>query len=374
MEYWEALLMDERAKRLADVLLSYSLNIKKGEKILITGGEAALPFMKEVYKRAINLGAVPYIRVTFPDINEYLYKNGSEDQIAYVLEPHLQTIEAMDAMLSIYGSYNTRNLSGIDPNRIKLKSRANSRSTKLIQSRKEKGLLRWCTTLFPCQGEAQEANMSLADYEDFVYKACHVDGDKAVAVWSQIDKEQERICNILNTKKELRIIAKDTDLKMSIEGRKWCNCCGKVNFPDGEVFTAPVEGTVEGHIRFSFPGIYRGREIEDIRLKFEKGKVVEATAAKGEELLQVILDTDEGSRSVGEIAVGTNYNIQKFTKKILFDEKIGGTVHLALGRAIPESLGKNMSVIHWDMLCDMSEGGEIYADGELIYRDKRFII
>lgn len=161
---------------------------------------------------------------------------------------------------------------------------------------------------------------------------------------------------------------------MSIEGRKWVNCCGKANFPDGEVFTGPVEDSVDGHIRFSFPGIYGGREIEDIQLTFEKGRVIKAVAAKGEELLEQLLETDKGARYVGEIAAGTNYNIQKFTKHMLFDEKIGGTVHLAIGRSIPESLGKNQSAIHWDMLCDMKKGGEIFADGELVYKDGKFLI
>jgi len=216
--------------------------------------------------------------------------------------------------------------------------------------------------------------MSISEYEDFVYGAGYIDRKDPIAEWKELEKKQEGICKILDGKKRLRIVSKDTDLKMSIEGRKWVNCCGTANFPDGEVFTGPVEDSVEGHIRFSFPGIYEGREIEDIQLPFKKGRVIKAVAAKGEELLEQLLETDKGARYVGEIAAGTNYNIQKFTKHMLFDEKIGGTVHLAIGRSIPESLGKNQSAIHWDMLCDMKKGGEIYADGELVYKDGKFLI
>jgi aminopeptidase len=179
---------------------------------------------------------------------------------------------------------------------------------------------------------------------------------------------------MLEAKKTLRIVSRDTDLRMSVAGRKWINCSGQQNFPDGEVFTGPVEDTVEGNIRFSFPGIYSGREVEDIRLTFEKGRVVKARAAKGEDLLNQILDTDQGARYVGEIAVGTNYDIQKFTRNMLFDEKIGGTAHLAIGRSIAESGGQNVSTIHWDMLCDMREGGKIYADDQVIYENGKFVV
>ena len=161
---------------------------------------------------------------------------------------------------------------------------------------------------------------------------------------------------------------------MSVKGRKWINCYGGNNFPDGEVYTGPVEDSVNGHIRFSFPGIYNGNEIEDIRLVFKNGKVVKATAEKGEKLLHQILETDEGAKFVGEVAVGMNHNIKRFTKCMLFDEKIGGTVHLALGKSYADSGGKNKSSIHWDMLCDMRSSGKIYADNELIYENSRFLV
>ena len=366
--------MDNRIRKLAEVLLEYSLNIKKGEKLAILGDVATLPLIKECYRVAVVQGALPQVMITSDELKEILLKRGSKEQIKYVPANVKKLFKTVDVILSFFGGVNTRMMTSVNPEKLKLSAQGFSEINQLFFERVAKKELKWCATMFPNQASAQEANMSLSEYEDFVYGAGYIDKEDPVIEWEKIEMKQEQICKILDTKKHLRIISKDTDINMNIEGRKWVNCCGKVNFPDGEVFTGPVEDSMEGHIRFSFPGIYSGREIEDIQLTFKKGKVVKASAAKGEELLKQLLETDEGARFVGEIAVGTNYNIQRFTKHMLFDEKIGGTVHLALGRSIPESLGKNQSAIHWDMLCDMKKGGEIYADGELIYKDGGFLI
>jgi aminopeptidase len=366
--------MDNRIKKHAGVLLKYSLDIKKGEKIVIVGDVVTLPLIKESYRLAVELGALPQIMINSEELKEILLKGGSEEQIKYVPDSVKKAFETVDVVLSFFGGTNTRMLSNVNPEKLKLSAQGSSEITRIFFERVAKKELRWCETMFPNQASAQEANMSISEYEDFVYGAGYIDSKDLIAKWKEIEKKQEGICKILDNKKHLRIVSKDTDLKMSIEGRKWVNCCAKANFPDGEVFTGPVEDSVEGHIRFSFPGLYGGREIEDIQLTFERGKVIKATAAKGQELLEQLLETDKGARYVGEIAAGTNYNIKKFTKHMLFDEKIGGTVHLAIGRSIPESLGKNQSAIHWDMLCDMKKGGEIYADGELVYKDGKFLI
>jgi len=366
--------MDNRIKKHAEVLLKYSLALKKGEKIVIVGDVVTLPLIKESYRLAVELGALPQVMINSEELKEILLKGGSEEQIKYVPDSIKKAFETVDVLLSFFGGTNTRMLSNINPEKLKLSAQGSSEITRIFFERVAKKELRWCGTMFPNQANAQEANMSISEYEDFVYGAGYIDRKDPIAEWKDIEKKQEEICKILNGKKHLRIVSRDTDLNMSIEGRKWVNCCGKVNFPDGEVFTGPVEDSVEGHIRFSFPGIYGGREIEDIQLTFERGKVAKAEAAKGQELLEQLLETDKGARYVGEIAAGTNYNIEKFTKHMLFDEKIGGTVHLAIGRSIPESLGKNQSAIHWDMLCDMKKGGEIYADSELIYKDGKFIM
>lgn len=366
--------MDNRITKHAEVILKYSLDLKKGEKIVIVGDVVTLPLIKESYRLAVELRALPQVMINSEELKEILLKGGSEEQIKYVPESVKKAFETVDVLLSFFGGTNTRMLSNVNPEKLKLSAQGSSEITRIFFERVAKKELRWCGTMFPNQANAQEASMSVSEYEDFVYGAGYIDSKDPIAEWKKIEKKQEGICNILNGKKHLRIVSKDTDLKMSIEGRKWINCCGRVNFPDGEVFTGPVEDSVEGHIRFSFPGIYGGREIEDIQLTFERGKVIKAAAAKGQELLEQLLETDKGARYVGEIAAGTNYNIKKFTRHMLFDEKIGGTVHLAIGRSIPESLGKNQSAIHWDMLCDMKKGGKIYADGELVYKDGKFLI
>jgi len=366
--------MDPMVKKHAEVLLKYSLNLKKGEKLLIQGEQFTMPLIKECFRLALELGAHPQVKIANSGLSEIMMKHGSDEQLTFIHENERVLFNTADVLLNLMGSVNTRMMSNVDPERIKIASQGSAELFKIFFERMAKGELRWCGTMFPGQSNAQEASMSLTEYEDFVYKSCYLNLDDPVAKWREIEREQKKICDLLDTKKELQIISKDTDLKMSIAGRKWVNCCGQANFPDGEVFTGPVEDSVNGHIRFSFPGIYSGREVENIQLTFKDGKVVQATADKGEDLLNKLLDTDAGARFVGEIAVGTNYNITKFTRNMLFDEKIGGTVHLAVGRSIPESLGKNQSAIHWDMLCDMKQGGKILADGQIIYQDGKFTI
>ncbi|SHH25629.1 Leucyl aminopeptidase (aminopeptidase T) [Caloranaerobacter azorensis DSM 13643] len=364
---------DQRIVKLAKLLVNYSLKIKKGDYLLIEGYDIAYPLIKEVYREAIRKGAHVETYVSLPGLNEIFLKEASDEQLKFVSPMQKFAVEKFDAILSIWGGYNEKALSNIDSEKIQ-KRRTATREINIKFINRASEDLKWCGTLFPTHASAQEANMGLEEYEDFVYGAGLLDKDDPIKEWMEISKKQEKICEYLNSKKTLHIISKDTDLKMSIEGRRWINCDGRENFPDGEVFTTPIENTVEGYIRFSYPGIFVGKEIEDIRLEFKEGKVVKATAAKGEDLLHALLDTDEGARYLGEIAIGTNYGIQKFTKNMLFDEKMGGTVHAAIGAAPKETGGNNESGIHWDMLCDMKNGGRIYADGELFYKDGKFLI
>ncbi len=215
--------------------------------------------------------------------------------------------------------------------------------------------------------------MALAEYEDFVYSSCLVDKEDPIAEWKKIHQQQEKICDFLNQVDEIHITGEDTDLTFNVMSRKWINCSGKYNMPDGEVFTGPIENSANGTIRFTFPGIFSGREVEDITVTLKDGKVVKASAAKGDKLLQQLLKI-EGADHIGEAAIGTNYGITKFTKNMLFDEKMGGTIHMALGRSIPESGGLNKSAIHWDILKDMKKDGEIYADNKLFYKNGKFLI
>ncbi|MDD2283158.1 MAG: aminopeptidase [Eubacteriales bacterium] len=365
---------DPRIEKLAKLLIHYSLGIKKGQTLIIQSTMQAQPLLEAAYKEAILAGAHVTNLLGLPNAQEIFFKNASDEQLEYVSPLNELVTENFDAMLNILAGYNTKALSGVDPQRIAKSRRAGAKLQTRFMERAAAGELHWTLTAYPTNAAAQDANMSLAEYADFVFGAGLMNDDDPVARWREIDAQQEKICQFLNTRAQLRIVSKDTDISMSTAGRKWINCSGHENFPDGEVFTGPVEDSVNGHIRFSFPGIYAGKEIEDIRLEFKDGKVVKATAAKGEELLQALLETDAGARFVGEVAVGTNFGIQKFTRNMLFDEKIGGTVHLAIGASYPESGGKNESGIHWDMLCDMRDGGEIYADGQLIYKDGKFLL
>jgi len=235
------------------------------------------------------------------------------------------------------------------------------------------GEMRWCGTQYPTEAHAQDAEMSLTDYEDFVFKSCLLDQDDPGAGWQGVRDSQQHIVDYLMAHDTIHIVAPGTDLTYRTGGRIWINSDGKHNFPSGEVFTGPHEDSAEGHVRFSYPAIYNGREVEDVRLTFKAGKVVEATAGRGQEFLLAMLDTDPGARYLGEVAFGLNYGIQRFTRNILFDEKIGGTMHMALGRAYPDTGGKNDSAIHWDLISDLREG-EVYADGELCYRAGKFLI
>lgn len=365
--------MDQRIKKHAEVITEYCLYLKPGEKLNIVGNITTMPLIRAVYEEAVKAGAHPWITIQDEWTEESLLKYGNDEQITYFPSSEIYSIKNMDALLFIWGSENTRHLSGISSEKSGKRATAMGEWFKVYSERLEKGELKWCGSLFPTTSQAQEASMSLSDYEDFVYSACYLDSPNPVDSWRKIHKEQQRYVDYLDKIKELRIVAEDTEITMLCEGRKWQNSDGHENFPSGEVFTSPIENSLNGKIRFSYPGIYMGKEVEDIRLTFKDGEVIEATASKGQELLHEILKID-GAKYAGEVAMGTNYNIKKFTKNILFDEKLGGTTHIALGRGFPKAGGKNISDIHWDMLCDMKNGGEIYADGNLIYKDGKFLI
>lgn len=366
--------MNPRIEKHAEVLINYSLNLLKDETLMINADVSSLPLAKACYIAALKKGAHPRVRIGWGDLTESLLKLGSNEQIQFVHEIDFAAINTYDAFLTLLGGDNTRSLANVDPIRMKKMGQGRTELQKLYFERLASKKLRWCGTMHPTQANAQEANMSLSEFQDFVYGACKLDLEDPVQGWLKVEEEQQKVCEFLNTKKTLHIIAKDTDIRFKITDRKWVNCSGKVNFPDGEVFTGPIEDSVEGHIRFSFPAIYQNREVNDVQLTFKKGKVVKATAAKGEDFLLQIIDTDPGASFVGEIAIGTNYGIKHMVRHMLFDEKMGGTVHLAIGRSIPESLGKNQSVVHWDMLCNMKDGGKIYADDELFYENGNFLI
>jgi aminopeptidase len=365
-------LRDQRLNKLAKLLVHYSAKVKPADFVLVSCEEAALPWMHEVVKEALLAGAHVETIITSQEVNNLRLKHGSDEQLVqenYILK---YALEKATVWLSAWGTRNTRANSRVPEERLKLNSKGAETWRKIYSDKVGDGSLRWCGTQYPTFADAQEASMSLLDYEDFVYGAGLLDSDDPIAEWEKISRDQERWVKYLDGKKELHIISDGTDIKVDVSGRKWCNCDGRENFPDGEIFTSPVENGVNGFITFSFPGISMGKEVEGIKLTVRDGVVVEASAKKGEELLKTMIEFDEGSKRFGEVAIGTNYGIKEFTRNMLFDEKIGGTIHMAIGDSMPEAGGKNKSNIHWDMLCDMRKGGRIYADGELFYENGKF--
>lgn len=363
---------DIRLNKLANLLVNYSTKVKKGDFVFISCNDVAKPWVVEVAKEAIRAGAHVEYSLDSEDVNETILKNSNEEQLLEGSHLNKNMLSKADVWLTAWGTRNTKMNSNVDAKKLQLKSRGAASWRKIYSERMGDGSLRWCGTQFPTYADAQEASMSLSEYEDFVYGAGLLDMEDPVSEWKKISAYQDRWVKYLNTKKELHFLSEGTDIKVKVEGRKWINCDGKANFPDGEIFTSPIENGIDGYITFSFPGIYMGKEIEGIRLEIVEGKVVKATAQKGEDLLKMLIETDEGASYFGEVAIGTNYGIKKFTKNMLFDEKIGGTIHMAIGDSDPEAGGLNRSSIHWDMLCDMRNGGKIYADGELFYENGQF--
>jgi aminopeptidase len=365
---------DPRIGKLAQVLVNYSLKLKPGQLVRIIANAVAAPLVREFFQAALQAGAHPFTRISVDGIDEIFYKHGSTEQLSFISELTRQEIETIDASIYIIGDENTKSLSGVDPNRIALVRNARRDLQTRMFERSAENKLNWCVTLFPTNANAQDAEMSLKDYEDFVYAAGLLNELDPVVAWEQVRTEQQRLADFLQKRETIRLVSADTDLTYRIGGRTWINAAGDRNFPDGEIYTGPIEDSAEGHITYSFPAVYSGREVEGVRLIFKQGKVVEATAAKGQDLLLSLLDMDPGARYLGEVAFGLNYGINSFSRNILFDEKIGGTVHLAVGASYPETGGRNQSALHWDMICDMRSGSEVYADGELVYRDGTFLI
>ena len=366
-------MIDKRLEKFAYILINHSLKIKKDDLFVISGGPIAAPLIKEVYRQALDAGANPYIRLGIEDLAEIYYKHASEKQLKFVSPIAKFEIEKIDARLGIISSENTKNMTNVDPKKQAISSAASQEIHQIFLDRAAKKELRWCLTQYPTNAAAQDSEMSLNEYEDFIFKAAHVDEKNPISHWKKVFKDQEKIKKLLQSKKKLRVIAKDTDLTISVAGRKWINCHGKENFPDGEVFTGPLETSAEGFISYSFTASHGGREVDNIQLWFKKGKVVKEKASKGEKYLKSMLDMDKGSRKIGEFSFGTNYGIKKYTKNTLFDEKIGGTIHIAVGSGYPETGSKNKSSLHWDMMCDLRKNGEVYADGELIYKNGKFL-
>ena len=364
---------DPRLTKLADVLVRYSVGVKKGQVTRITGSAEATPLIVEIYRAVLAAGGHPLVRMTPDEVNEIFLKQADDEQLRFCNPITLYEYEKIDCSIGIWGDTNTRALTHCEPGKIRLSQAARKPLLEIFMQRSAKGQLHWTGTQFPTDAAAQEAEMSRSEYEDFVFNADLLDRPDPVAAWQQVSQTQQRLVDFLAGKTDYRVrSAGGTDVRMSLAGKTWLNCDGHENFPDGEVFTGPVLDSVEGTIVYSFPAVYYGREVRDVKLKFRAGKVVDASASKGSDFLFSMLDTDAGSRFIGECAIGTNYNIKQFTRNTLFDEKIGGTVHFALGAGYPETGNANPSALHWDMVVDLRTGGSIEIDGVKINVDGKF--
>jgi aminopeptidase len=364
---------DPRLERLAKVLVEYSADVRPGNLVLLETTPLAAPILRALYARVLHAGGHPQVRVRLDGTEEALLESGSDEQLEWVSPVRREEFERADARIAAEAESNSRHLSGIDPARQARMARARESLRDRYLERASAGELRSVITLYPTNAAAQDAEMSLAQYEDFVYRAGLLDRDNPVAAWQELGARLGELSDRLGQTKALRVVADGTDLTVGVEGRTWIPCDGKENFPDGEVFTGPVETSVEGHIRFTYPSSFAGRMVRDVELRFEGGEVIEARAADGQDFLREMIGLDPGARRVGEFAFGMNEAVQEFTGHTLFDEKIGGTVHLALGKSYPESGGINQSALHWDLVCDLRSGSEVYADGELVYRDGSFL-
>jgi aminopeptidase len=367
-------MLDPRIDKLASVLVNYSIGVRSRDKVMLNGSTLAAPLLKAVYVKVLQAGGYPLMMVSLPDIDTLLYRYASNEQLGHIPPPTRLIYETYDAFIQIGSAENTKSLNGVDPARLVMRNRAQRDLIKVFLQRSAIGQLRWSATLFPTQAYAQDAEMSLSEYEDFLFGACLPDIEDPVSYWRNFSAWQQKVVNWLKGKNKVHVIAPETDLTLSIAGRTFINCDGHENMPDGEVFTGPVENSVTGHVYFSYPAIEQGHEVSGVRLWFENGRVVKATAEKNEDYLHKTLDTDEGSRSVGEFAIGTNEGIQRFTRQILFDEKIHGSFHMALGAGYPETGSQSQSAIHWDLICDLRHGGEIWVDEVLLYKDGKFVI
>lgn len=367
-------MQDPRVEAVAKVLVEYSIDLKPDQLVQIESKIEGTPLVVALYQAVLQAGGHPWLDLGIEETQELFYSYASDVQLDFYPEFLKQANEDINASITIWTDANTKRLNNVDPAKQAHRAKAMHPINNRLFERMASKELHWVGTAYPTHAAAQTAEMSLRDYEDFVYGACLVAEPDPIAAWKAVSVEQQRLIDWLSERDEIHLQGEDTDLRLTYKSRIWENCDGHENFPDGEIFTGPIEDSVEGYIRFSYPACYRGRQVEDVRLWFEKGKVVKATAAKNEAFLLEMLAIDDGAKFVGEFAFGTNPGIQAFTGDTLFDEKIGGTVHLALGKGFLETGSKNDSAIHWDMVCDLRRGGIVRVNGETFSGNGQFQI
>lgn len=355
-------MQDPRLHRLARILVHYSIKARPEETVLIQANDLAKPLALAVYREVLRAGAHPRLSVGFDEAREIFLRTAGERQLKHFPQISLYEAKHVDALVAIHAPGNVKDLSSVPPQKAVTRARVLRPLQEHLTQK-----VRWVLCNYPTLALAQEAEMSLEEYERFFYGATNQD-------WAAKRERMTRLARVFERAQTMRIVGRETDLTLSLRGRKFIVASGESNLPDGEIFTGPREHATEGHIYYEFPAIYGGREVFGVRLWFEKGRVVKARAEKNERFLHTVLAADPGAKILGELGIGLNDKIRRFTKDILCDEKIGGTVHLALGRSYPETGGKNQSAIHWDMIKDLRRQGAIYLDGKLVQKNGRFLI
>lgn len=369
---------DSRVAKFAKVLVEHSARVVPGDRILLEGTTAAEPLLRELYIQILEKGGHPHLMMAIPGLmpfsqDELFLTYAKDTQLDFVPTFYKLAYEQFEGRIRIHSATNTKGTTNIDPAKIQRRGKAASVITEAQFRRGADGSFKWVTTLYPTDGYAQDANMSLSEYEDFVFGAVHANEDDPVAFWQSVEGKQQSAVDYMKGKSQVILRGPNVDLTLSVKGRTFLNSFGTFNMPDGEIYTGPVEDSVNGWVKFTYPANYGGTSVEGAELIFSNGRVTTAKADKNQEFLLKTLDIDAGSRTLGEFAIGTNFDIQRFTGNILFDEKIGGSFHMALGAGYPETGAKNKSAIHWDMICDMRTDSEILVDGELFYKDGQFV-
>lgn len=369
---------DPRVAKFAKVLVEHSARIVPGDRVLIEGTTAAEPLVRELYIQILEKGGHPHpimgLPGTVPFMQEDLYLTYAKDtQLDFVPTFYKYAYDQFESRIRIHSAMNTRATTSLDPLKVQRRAKAISAITESQMRRGAEGVFKWVTTLYPTDGYAQDAGMSLQQYEDFVFGAVHAHEEDPIAYWNSTAAGQQKVIDWLAGKSQVVMRGPNVDLTLSILGRKFMNSVGLYNMPDGEIYTGPVEESVNGWVKFTYPAIYGGVAVEGAELTFLNGRVNQARAEKNQQYLIKMLESDAGSRYIGEFAIGTNFDINRFTGNILFDEKIGGTFHMALGAGYPETGSHNKSAIHWDMICDLRTDSEILVDGELFYKNGKFV-
>jgi len=366
-------MVDPRIEKMADILVDHSTYIKEGDRVAIEATTAASPLVRALYARILQRGGHPHLILDLPDQDEILFQHANYDQLGFSPTFRKLAYDQFESRIKIGSLTNTRALSTVDPSRQRKRQAALS---PILESQMRRGAdksFKWVTTLFPTEGYAMEAEMSLKQFEDFVFNAVHTNQDDPVAFWNETKIKQQKMVDLVQGHDRVILQGPNVDLSLSVKGRTFVNCYGINNMPDGEIFTGPVENSLKGWVRYTFPAIINGVMVEGVELKFNGGRVSKATASKNEAFMNEMINSDPGASYVGEFAIGTNYDIDRFSHNILFDEKLGGTFHMALGAGYPETGSKNKSIIHWDMICGL-EDSEISVDGEVVYRNRKFLV